>query len=111
MTGIIQDGRTTDDLIDFLAPFLAVLWKDWPIPMRVTALPGAQPNLFSLSGQCPHCPQQSTFLIVAGPHMSFYQIEGQNTAGLFNLVIRERLSAVMQCQACLGFILGIVTRP
>src|ERR1017187_8500575 len=69
------------------------LWKDWSRDMEAVASP--QGN-FSLRGICPHtaCKRSSAFLMVASMHQ----------------IATTRVVAMMQCQACLSFILAIANR-
>src|ERR1017187_4013931 len=55
-------------LIDFIGDSVAILWKEWPMDMKVTAL-NAQ-NVFSFNGICPHpaCRRDSVFIQATGVH-------------------------------------------
>jgi hypothetical protein len=81
--------------VEFLCGPLAVLWKDWPRDMKVTLL-DASNSRFSLNGTCPHCRRDSVFIPVVPPHST--KIDSGH----------YQLAAVMQCQGCLKYILGIV---
>jgi hypothetical protein len=101
-----QRDVETPSLIDFLGPYLSLVWKDWPMDMVAVTLPSATAP-FSLRGTCPHCKTPSSFVIA-----------GSTSASAANPVIyNDPLSgggftfwAIMQCQSCLGYILGSVQR-
>jgi hypothetical protein len=88
------DGRS---LIRFLYDSLAVLWKDWPRDMRINVLDPGNAR-FSLKGACPHCTENSVFMLVTSVHTE--SLGGNQYV----------LCAAMQCQGCDRFILGIVSR-
>ena len=83
---------------EFIGESLAVLWKDWPKEMEATCL--STQNQFSLTGLCPYgkC-GNSVFMLVTSVH----QEPGSEPTPNFPI-----LCAVLQCQGCRRFILGIV---
>lgn len=88
---------TLDDLITLLCRSLAVLWKDWPKQMKLTALE-APSGKFSLSGKCPHCQQGTVFMQVTSvfqDHLADWDY---------------RLAVGMQCQGCLECVLAIALK-
>ncbi len=42
-------------LLQFMEPYVAGLWKEWPMIMTATSLGDGKKNEFTLSGICPHC--------------------------------------------------------
>lgn len=53
-------------LIDFLRPFLAVLWKEWPKNMELSSVWNEG---FGLRGVCPHCGTTAAFQSVTKTYM------------------------------------------
>ncbi len=91
---LIPDGRS---LIQFLCDSLAILWKDWSRDMRVNVL-DADSSRFSLRGKCPHCAENSVFILVTNVNLD--AIGGS----------QYRVTGAMQCQGCDKYILGMVLR-
>lgn len=91
------DQDTLPGLLSYIAEAVAILWKDWPKDMIITAL-DTKDN-FSLSGKCPHCNRDSVFVRVSNPYRD--TLPG-------SLLL---LAAVMQCQGCRELILGMATHP
>src|ERR1022692_3484633 len=95
------------DLIEFLLPPLTFLWKEWPLDFIAVSLPPPM-GLFSLRGTCPHprCRDRATFTIVS--------INAGDQVPAIHIVDRQSpvqtVWAIMQCQGCLGFILGCAVR-
>jgi hypothetical protein len=78
------------DLVSLLQETAIFLWKEWPKNMEVTAV-NLQANQVAMRGRCPHCGEPNGFMSVT----SIGAVPtGQRMAGL-------------QCQGCLGFILGV----
>lgn len=94
-----SENLSQTSLITLLCDSLAVLWKDWPRNMRCTIL-DINNNRFSFNGICPHCESFSVFMIAGSPHAEHVTPDASEI--LF--------CAVMRCQACLLFILGIAVR-
>lgn len=92
-----EDGAV--GILEYLAPYLSVLWKDWPAPMTTTGLGN---NMFSLNGECPHCRRQCSFIPATSVKQEVVMkpSDGKPTA---------RACAVMQCQGCGKYILGFIT--
>lgn len=80
-------------VIDFICDLLAVLWKDWSRKMELSSI---GESAFILRGECPHCHHLASFPTVSKPY-----IEGWGTVG-------ARQIGVACCQACHGYILGII---
>ena len=92
----VQDVPTLASLIGDAARFL---WKEWPMDMNITLLEW-QYGSFTLSGTCPHCaPTRSVFITVGAPCIE--------PSGIFRGHEVHRVVAIMRCQACLEYILGI----
>jgi len=81
-------------LLEFLSPFLAVLWKDWPKNMEISSF-NPLDGRFVLTGECPHGPHTAAFI----PVTNSYKDER---------LLRDRWIAALQCVSCNKFILGIV---
>jgi hypothetical protein len=81
-------------LLAFLRPFLAVLWKDWPKPMRVSNFDPSD-GRFTLSGECPHCRDKVGF----NPVTTSWHDQGP---------AYDRWIAGLRCPSCGEPILGIV---
>jgi hypothetical protein len=79
--------------ITLLCDSLVILWKDWPRNMKLNLLGGGA-GAFSFSGECPHCGDRSVFLSVAG----FAEAVSGG---------KYLHAAVMRCQGCQKFILGV----
>jgi hypothetical protein len=86
------------DLWELLGRWLSVLWKDWPMSMTCTTFSYAG-KAFSFTGDCPHCRSRSAFLTVSSTVET--KPETLPVSGL---------AAILQCQGCKRFILGIVGR-
>jgi hypothetical protein len=87
------------DIFTFVGQCVAILWKDWPRDMESVA---HDPNgNFALIGTCPYptCNRPSTFVRVQSTKIGIYRSEGN--------VHFNKWVAVMQCQACQNYILGI----
>jgi hypothetical protein len=84
-------------LVMLLCDSLAILWKDWSRDMRVNVLDEGN-SRFSLRGKCPHCTENSVFVLVTNVHLD--ALGGS----------QYRLTGVMQCQGCDNYILGMVLR-
>lgn len=82
--------RDALDLIALIGQSVALLWKEWPLDMQVSTSNPNQ-NQVTLRGVCPHCKSNAVFLLVTS---------------LGNGVGGARLGG-MQCQGCLGYILGV----
>jgi hypothetical protein len=81
-------------IVGLLQQTALFLWKDWPRNMKITVLDEGD-NSFSLRGECPHCHHNSTFMLVMSVHVA--------KVGEFeNLWVGG-----MECQGCLGYILGL----
>jgi hypothetical protein len=87
------------NLIEFLAPYVSVLWKDWPMDMTARTVGG---NQFTLSGICPHCDKPTVFTLVT-PQVHFEQPDPRNS--------RIYVWGVLQCQGCGKYICGAVHKP
>ena len=88
----------TPSILDFLGCLAVPLWKEWPLEMEAVGL--SNDGKFSLRGECPHCHHDSVFVQVTN---NCVQFEGRYGGGT-NWI----LAAVMRCQGCLMFVLGIV---
>jgi hypothetical protein len=95
-------------LIDFLLPSLVILWKEWPVDFVAVTLPPPM-GLFSFRGTCPHanCRADAGFNIVpmnlgGGQHPAIHMASKPDPTFV--------TWAIMQCQACLGYILGCATQ-
>src|ERR1035437_9895104 len=92
----VQDVPTLARLIGDAARFL---WKDWPVDMEITLL-NFESGVFTLTGVCPHCaPTKSVFMPVGTPCME--------SRGVWQGEDVHRVVAIMRCQGCLEYILGI----
>jgi len=85
----IQDES---DWFSFIGQNLAILWKDWPRDMEAVNLNNGG---YSFKGTCPYpnCNRASVFIVLTST--------GNGSCTV----------AVLQCQACQGYILGIVEIP
>lgn len=92
-----ENATPERSLITLLCGSLAVLWKDQPKQMEVTEL-NAERGEFSLRGKCPHCKENSVFVLVTSAHSEALAM------------YIYRLAAGLQCQGCLKHILGIVLK-
>jgi hypothetical protein len=94
MSAIEHLADASVELFDFVGNALAILWEDWPRDMQVVSV-SAKPGdfFFRLKGQCPYanCRHTATFPAVSGGYM-----EG------------DRMVAVLQCEACANYVLGII---
>jgi hypothetical protein len=82
-------------VLDFLLPFLAVLWKDWPKYMELANV-WPQAKGFTLRGKCPHCEHDAAFGTVTEPYIE--------DVGTFD----HRMISAAACVACNGYILAIL---
>jgi len=86
-------------MVSLLQKTALFLWKDWPMDMNFTLL-DYRSGIFTLNGVCPHCaPTHSLFTIVGVPCIE--------PSGVLRGHQVHRVVAVMRCQACLEYILGI----
>jgi hypothetical protein len=88
------------DLLSFIGPRLASLWKEWPKSMEVVGLDAT--GNFSFRGICPYpcCNRPSVFVRIQSANAGL--LRNDNRGQLFKLV------AILQCQGCQKYILGIV---
>jgi len=77
---------------------LAILWKDWPKDMQVTGLDNK--TSFSFSGVCPHCVRPTVFIQVTN-------VAQRDPQEYSNHIFHTEMAAVLCCQGCLKYILGI----
>jgi hypothetical protein len=94
----LQDGL---DIFSFIGRCVSILWKDWPKNMEAVSLSN---GAFSLRGTCPYSSDcgNSVFINLAACHA------GLTYDGPTPYV---QTAAIMQCQGCKRFILGIVECP
>jgi hypothetical protein len=90
----VEESKTHPQvgLIDFVLPFLVVLWKEWPKDMELSS---CTPEALVLSGTCPHCGKEAALFSVTKP------FEERHPTG------PSRIIAALKCIACDGYILGI----
>ena len=94
------DSLRAKSIVPKIFDALLVGWENWPRFMELSVLQ-ADAQQFSLIGECPHpdCRAKSVFVIKGQVHSEH--------AGSYSYY----LHAIMQCQGCQKFILGIVFRP
>jgi hypothetical protein len=85
------------ELVDFLLPFLAVLWKDWPKGMELSSFSGPNDGNFTLRGECPHCSDKAAFM----PVTRSWHEENPLPGG-------DKWIAALRCVSCRKYILGVV---
>lgn len=89
---------------EFIAPYLAVLWKDWPREMTArlldSPLRGPEFFEFAISGECPHCHQECLFINQTHPPVVRAGERDQHG------VVPYVAWAVMECVGCGKYILG-----
>jgi hypothetical protein len=91
-------------LTEFLCQSLAVLWKDWPMDMKVvTSLRHDRTLDFVLDGTCPHCHSKAVFQRVT----EVYSEPSEDTD--FHKY-PSRHCAAMQCPGCRNYILAVLKR-
>jgi Domain of unknown function (DUF4145) len=94
----LADGiENPQDIVLLLQETALFLWKDWPKNMDAVGLDSA--GNFSLRGVCPHCNHDSVFMRVTTNYSGFLRHRADG--------IECMLIAVMHCQGCLLFILGM----
>ena len=88
-------------MFGFIGQNLAILWKDWPRDMEAVGLDSN--GNFSFRGTCPYpgCNRASVFLKInaSSAGVSWTNNRGQQMS---------RIVAVLQCQGCQKYILGLV---
>lgn len=99
------EETTLETLVGCVRITALLLWKDWPKDMEAVGL--NQQGNFNLRGICPHaaCRSKAAFLQVSAPFV-------EAIPGAQESITGHQISLVfcmMRCQACLRFILAIVT--
>src|SRR5437016_7985033 len=88
------EAQERRSLFDFIGESLAVLWKDWSKDMHLASM--AEKH-FVLRGECPHCRHLAAFPSITSVYAEY---RGRPGSG--------RWIAGCRCEACNGYILGIV---
>jgi hypothetical protein len=89
----------TSGIFDIIGQYATIWWRDWPRDMQAVAHDSS--GNFALTGTCPYpkCNRPTVFVKVQGTSVGIV-IQGRN-----------RWVAILRCQGCQSYILGIVDQP